>query len=104
MEQGCPELATYRGRCQAHARKKDRTRKGPRIYSKRKWTMTRRTVLNAEPFCRIHLEKEGKEVLATEVDHIVPLALGGSAYSLANLQPLCHSCHSVKTRKEQATT
>jgi 5-methylcytosine-specific restriction endonuclease McrA len=34
-----------------------------------------------------------------EVDHIVPLALGGSNSSL-NLQTLCRSCHSLKSDEE----
>lgn len=31
------------------------------------------------------------------IDHIRPLRLGGGS-SLANLQPLCRSCHARKTR------
>lgn len=104
LEPRCPDLATYRGRCQRHARSKDRStnRKGRRIYNTKRWAIIRRAVLNAEPFCRMCAER-GVETLATEVDHIVPLANGGDPYSLANLQPLDHHCHSVKTRKEQAT-
>lgn len=39
-----------------------------------------------------------------EVDHIVPariwVAQGGSFWDVSNLQGLCKSCHSIKTRKE----
>ena len=36
-------------------------------------------------------------------DHIVPISQGGDRYSLDNGQCLCRSCHSRKTRREQAT-
>jgi len=39
---------------------------------------------------------------AAEVDHIVPLARGGT-HDLANLQPLCKSCHSKKTMRESVS-
>ena len=35
-----------------------------------------------------------------EADHIVPLHRGGEAYSLANGQTLCRSCHIQKSRLE----
>lgn len=35
---------------------------------------------------------------ANHVDHIIPLAQGGT-HQWNNLQPLCHSCHSRKTAK-----
>lgn len=35
-----------------------------------------------------------------EVDHVVPLAVGGSNAPL-NLQYLCKDCHKAKTEKEQ---
>ena len=36
---------------------------------------------------------------ATDVDHIVPLRQGGARLETNNLQSLCHSCHSRKTRR-----
>lgn len=50
-------------------------------------------VLAAEPLCR----SCGK--IATDVDHIIPRASGGSD-SFNNLQPLCRSCHSTKTARQ----
>lgn len=38
---------------------------------------------------------------ATEVDHKVPLHLGGLDDE-SNLQGLCHDCHAAKTTAEQA--
>lgn len=38
-----------------------------------------------------------------EYDHFIPLALGGK-HEVENLQPLCPTCHSAKTRGKGATT
>lgn len=51
-----------------------------------------------EPHCR-QCKKEGKEVMATDVDHIIPKSQGGMSEH-SNLQSLCHSCHSIKTRSQ----
>ena len=37
-----------------------------------------------------------------EVDHRVPLRLGGDPYCLSNLQALCRDCHLTKTAREDA--
>lgn len=34
-------------------------------------------------------------------DHINPVANGGSMYDWENLQPLCKSCHQVKTNEDR---
>jgi hypothetical protein len=39
---------------------------------------------------------------ATDVDHIQPIADGGEPWDMANMQALCHSHHSEKTRLEKA--
>ena len=36
-----------------------------------------------------------------EVDHIVPVAMGGKRWDRGNLQPLCGPCHKAKTRRDQ---
>ncbi len=57
-------------------------------------------VLRSSPLCQDpYQDHPGRVVVATEVDHIVPLAAGGSN-TIDNLQPLCRSCHSKKTVKE----
>jgi len=38
---------------------------------------------------------------ATDVDHIVALAAGGT-HADSNLRSLCHSCHSARTARDQA--
>lgn len=35
--------------------------------------------------------------LATQVDHVVPLARGGAKFDVRNCQGLCAPCHSRKT-------
>ena len=39
---------------------------------------------------------------ANHADHILPIAIGGERYDVANGQTLCHSCHSRKTAQESA--
>lgn len=46
-------------------------------------------------------EYEQTYTLDFEVDHIVPIALGGAEYDEANLQVLCTNCHKGKTRLDQ---
>ena len=48
--------------------------------------------LNRNPMCE---NKDGR--VATEVDHIIALRLGGRN-NLSNLRALCKPCHSRKTR------
>jgi 5-methylcytosine-specific restriction endonuclease McrA len=46
---------------------------------------------------------EGREFpeLTEHVDHIVPVEQGGEPWARGNLQGLCPSHHSQKTRQEQ---
>ena len=80
----------------------------PRIYD-RAWQAFRRRFL-AQPenqrcslcgrsiwWCRDH---QGK-LLPPNIDHKVKLAQGGAKYDSNNLQVMCWSCHSAKTRGEQ---
>ena len=101
-EPGCPKLAT-KSRCPDHEQTKRRTYERARGSSHdrgygRQWRKLRLVVLREEPLCREH-KKKGRIVLATDVDHIKPKAEGGTD-DRSNLQPLCHSCHSVKTARE----
>ena len=91
---GCAGTVTYRGRCQAHARLKERdtNRAGRHIYNTAKWKHTRKRVLFEQPLCKC-----GE--IAVDVDHIVPLP-EGDPYAMSNLQGLCKQCHGRKTRIE----
>ncbi|MFO7537596.1 MAG: HNH endonuclease signature motif containing protein [Chloroflexota bacterium] len=61
-------------------------------------------ILRRHPLCAdpdgVHAAR-GAVVRATDVDHITPLADGGTN-NTNNLQPLCHSCHSRKTAVESS--
>lgn len=60
------------------------------------WRKIRAAVLAEEMACR----SCGRAAVASDhVDHILPRRLGGSD-ERANLQRLCHSCHSHKTARE----
>lgn len=62
------------------------------------WRKIRLQVLREEPLCRV-CHANGHITPAQEVDHIVPLARGGT-HARANLQPLCKTHHSQKTARE----
>lgn len=53
-------------------------------------------VLREQPWCAT----PGCSNLALEVDHIVPVELGGAEFDRANLQGLCKKHHSQKTSAE----
>ena len=60
------------------------------------WRDLRASVLSDEPLCR-HCTMEGRTVIATDVDH---RDNDPTNNDLVNLQPLCHSHHSIKTMAE----
>jgi len=64
------------------------------------WKRARLMHLAREPLCRM-CSKENRYTLANEVDHIVPLAIGGNRFDSANLQSLCRPCHQEKTREDR---
>lgn len=94
---GCPAIVTDGPYCAEHRPLNADERPSPsrRGYDKR-WQKIRAMHLAREPLCR-ECRKRGLVVPATEVDHILPLSHGGS-HASDNLQSLCKSCHSKKTR------
>lgn len=60
----------------------------------------RAQVLAEEPLCRLCL-KQGRTTASQIVDHIKPLAWGGSD-ERTNKQALCKPCHDEKSREERA--
>ena len=63
------------------------------------WRKLRLSILQDAPLC-VHCEQVGTITLAQMVDHIEPVRLGGNFWDVDNLQPLCNSCHAVKSGKE----
>lgn len=87
---GCPALATRGGRCAWH-----QPLEKPRLTAKQRgyggeWRAIRAAQLRKYPMCAVC------GAVATDVDHIVPLARGGT-HDVSNLQSLCHAHHSRKT-------
>lgn len=102
-EPGCPELVRHAPRCAAHTRVQrqvsDRRRgsAASRGYGP-EWRALRPRFLHLHPLC-VECSRSGLTVSATEVDHVVARARGGSDHH-TNLQALCHACHSRKTARE----
>lgn len=54
--------------------------------------------LSSHPLCA-HCLKAGRIQVATEVDHVVPLHMGGPDTD-ENTQNLCHDCHTDKSNRD----
>lgn len=65
----------------------------------RKLQEQRQRLFTKEPLCRLCQER-GVVSEATQRDHILPLHKGGTDTE-DNIQPLCDSCHDIKTVKER---
>jgi 5-methylcytosine-specific restriction protein A len=63
------------------------------------WQKLRAAVLKRDTGLCQHCIKQGRSVVAKDVDHIVPKHRGGTD-DHANLQSLCVECHKVKTAHE----
>jgi len=68
----------------------------------RKGVALRKARLATEPLCR-HCKAEGITTVATEVDHIKPLSLGGEDID-TNCQSLCYQHHIEKTALDGVNT
>jgi 5-methylcytosine-specific restriction enzyme A len=101
VEPRCPGLVldARASRCPPHQRaylaafEAKRPSASRRGYDAR-WGRARRAHLDAHPRC----VRCG--AVATDVDHITPLANGGT-HSEANLRSYCHACHSWRTGRDQ---
>lgn len=99
---GCPVLVP-RGHCAQHAQQREQSRPNAdarRWYQTAHWRNLRRMVLAGNPLC-VACEADSRITAATDVDHIVPHRGDWLKFAdRANLQPLCHRCHSLKTQAE----
>src|SRR3989304_2850493 len=99
---GCGVLVRDGGnRCSAHQRGAG-TRKAAatKRVTGRKLQAMRAALFQSSPLC-VQCEAAGRVVLATQRDHIKPLAEGGTDDS-DNTQALCHACHEAKSKTESA--
>lgn len=99
---GCAALVVEGQYCDKHKRDSVQSfrncGKERRLYDSVRWRMLRLDQLMCEPFCRL-CASHGLRVQATDVDHIIPHRGDPTLfYNRSNLQSLCHSCHSRKTR------
>jgi 5-methylcytosine-specific restriction protein A len=65
------------------------------------WRKLRKSVLIRDNYLCKACEAKGIATPATDVDHIVNKARGGSDI-LSNLQSLCKECHRAKTIRERS--
>ena len=72
------------------------TRSQFQTLNRARWAKVRRQVLDRDGWRCVKCGKAGRP----EVDHVLPLHLGGDAWALDNLQTLCRACHIQKTRGE----
>ncbi len=104
---GCTALVSSGSRCAKHQRQANQKRwakenaarpsSSAQGYDAR-WRKIRLMHLREHPLC-VECSRRGLTVAATEVDHITPLAQGGT-HAADNLQSLCKPCHSRKTAAE----
>lgn len=71
-------------------------RHGAHIYGSRRWKGVRVQVLRRDGWRCVSCGSAGR----LEVDHVKPIRDGGAPYDMSNLQALCPSCHTRKTRLE----
>lgn len=65
----------------------------------RPWRRLRDAVLKRDEHLCQPCKAAGGLTLATQVDHIVPKARGGTD-AMENLQGICAACHAVKSQRE----
>lgn len=95
----CPAKVT-RGRCPKHRRQYEQQRPNADVrtwYHTARWRALRAVVLLEEPYCP-DCRDDGRRVLTTDADHIVPHRGDPLLFwNRQNLQAKCHAHHSRKT-------
>lgn len=96
VQGGCVSTTVRDGRCDEHQVRKSWDRVSARNHSRpANWSSRRARVLARDRFkCQLCGSRE-----RLEVDHIVPVARGGS-WEPDNLWTLCKECHKRKTYSE----
>jgi len=65
----------------------------------RPWMRRRQRIMERDGYLCQTCSKSGKVTVAEEVDHIIPLSVGGRDDD-GNLQAICKECHQSKTTAE----
>lgn len=88
------------GRCAKHPREAwAKPVQATKRITGRKLQAMRAQMFASQPLC-VQCKAQGQVRLATQRDHITPLAEGGSD-SADNVQPLCLACHDTKSNAER---
>lgn len=103
LKSGCKELVSNKKYCDEHQNKvveQHRKSAAKRGYDHR-WRKARIRFLFKHPLCKHCFEQQNKLITATVVDHIIPHR-GDMVlfWDEKNWQPLCETCHNIKTAKE----
>lgn len=93
---GCPDFVVYRGRCDEHRPQRGSMRAAG--YGG-KWEKTRAEFLKGMDFCNDCGSRERLQV--HHIDGLGPK--GPRGHDPFNLETLCHSCHSRRTRAESVS-
>ncbi len=99
----CYKMASKGGRCEDHQPEPWCTSKAKSASDRGygyQWKKIRSKALIRDAHLCQHCFKKGIITVATDVDHIIPKAKGGTN-ALENLQSLCNSCHKIKTASER---
>ena len=67
------------------------------------WRKVRQKVLQRDDY-RCQIRAHGCTQIAQEVDHILPVALGGDWYDETNLRASCRACNLGRNRKATQTS
>lgn len=99
----CREMATKGGKCEKHQPEPWLSSKGKSAAERgygHKWKKIRKQAMIRDGYLCQECLKKGVLTVATDVDHIINKAQGGTD-SLHNLQCLCNPCHKIKTIEER---
>lgn len=89
-----PKMPDFKTKNERKSFSTSRSFKSPE-YNTREWQRIRAERLKRDPLCH-----DCKKALATVLDHIKPVRLGGDFWDISNHQPLCAKCHNRKSAKE----
>src|SRR5262245_19173387 len=104
----CPKRGVQGGFCDEHRKERHRAynkqrRSDPErndaFYSSSTWRKLRQAYLREHPLCA-SCSENGRILVATIVDHRVPIRFGGGPLDWDNLQSQCWGCHSRKSALE----
>jgi len=95
-----PQINSKRRPWQAPRRAQTGRKVSTMFYTSKEWRSVRSVKLKLNILCE-NCEQHNRTALATMVDHIIPIRLGGDALELDNLQSLCTRCHNRKSGQER---